>query len=351
MPRGDYLGEFEEIVLLAVARLDGEAYGMTIWREIEVRTGRAVSIGAVYATVERLEDKGFVVVGEGDADPSRDGRARRFFTVTPSGASAPTPPKRCAPAFAAVEVAPQFPGVDMATTIRPHRSAPRPPPAGGPPARAQPLGRRRRARRRVAPRARGRGRVQGALVVLAPGDRLHPGGVADAPSRSDARPRFRERAQGRRDGRRRAAGRQERLARPGFAAAAILTMAVGIGANVATFSIVDAVVFRPLPYPRAASLVRVWSANPRGILRNALSPPDYFDMRDGAPELDALAAFTQGDAITLGPASRDVWWDRASRPICSMSSRFGRRRVARCSRRHHARSAGRRRRERSVRAP
>ena len=90
------------------------------------------------------------------------------------------------------------------------------------------------------------------------------------------------------------------LARPGFAAAAILTMAVGIGANVATFSIVDAVVFRPLPYPRAASLVRVWSANPRGILRNALSPPDYFDMRDGAPELDALAAFTQGDAITLG---------------------------------------------------
>ena len=90
------------------------------------------------------------------------------------------------------------------------------------------------------------------------------------------------------------------LARPGFAAAAILTMAVGIGANVATFSIVDAVVFRPLPYPRAASLVRVWSANPRGILRNAFSPPDYFDMRDGAPELDALAAFTQGDAITLG---------------------------------------------------
>ena len=74
MPRGDYLGEFEEIVLLAVARLDGEAYGMTIRREIEERAGRAVSIGAVYATV--------------DADPSRDGRARRFFTVTPAGASA-----------------------------------------------------------------------------------------------------------------------------------------------------------------------------------------------------------------------------------------------------------------------
>jgi PadR family transcriptional regulator len=88
MPRGDYLGEFEEIVLLAVARLDGEAYGMTIRREIEERTGRAVSIGAVYATVERLEDKAFVAVGEGDADPSRDGRARRFFTVTPAGVSA-----------------------------------------------------------------------------------------------------------------------------------------------------------------------------------------------------------------------------------------------------------------------
>lgn len=92
------------------------------------------------------------------------------------------------------------------------------------------------------------------------------------------------------------------MARPGFAAAAILTTAVGIGANVATFSIVDAVVFRPLPYPHASSLVRVWSANPRGLLRNAVSPPDYFDMRDAAPEIDALAAFTQGDAMTLRAA-------------------------------------------------
>ena len=88
MPRGDYLGEFEEIVLLAVARLDGEAYGMTIRREIEDRTGRAVSIGAVYATVERLEEKGFVAVGEGASDPERDGRARRFFSITRGGTSA-----------------------------------------------------------------------------------------------------------------------------------------------------------------------------------------------------------------------------------------------------------------------
>jgi len=92
------------------------------------------------------------------------------------------------------------------------------------------------------------------------------------------------------------------VARPGFAAAAILTTAVGIGANVATFSIVDAVVFRQLPYPHASSLVRVWSANPRGILRNAVSPPDYFDMRDSSHEIDALAAFTQGDAMTLRAA-------------------------------------------------
>ena len=88
------------------------------------------------------------------------------------------------------------------------------------------------------------------------------------------------------------------LARPGFAAAAILTTAVGIGANVATFSIVDAVVFRRLPYPHASSVVRVWSANPRGILRNAVSPPDYFDMRDAAQGIDTLAAFTQADAVT-----------------------------------------------------
>jgi PadR family transcriptional regulator PadR len=89
MSRHPYLGEFEEMVLLAVARLGDEAYGMRVRREIEARTGRAVSIGAVYATLERLADKAFVRRGEAPAGgPERDGRARRFFRLTPTGTEA-----------------------------------------------------------------------------------------------------------------------------------------------------------------------------------------------------------------------------------------------------------------------
>ena len=81
--RGDYLGEFEQIVMLAVARLN-EGYGMEILREIEVRTGRAASLGAVYATLDRLADKGCLRV-------RRDhiaGRPRWFFRLTPEGITA-----------------------------------------------------------------------------------------------------------------------------------------------------------------------------------------------------------------------------------------------------------------------
>ena len=75
MSRAPYLGEFEEIVLLAVARLGDEAYGMRVRREIEARTGRAVSIGAVYATLERLADKTFVRRGVRPHAPGRRGSA------------------------------------------------------------------------------------------------------------------------------------------------------------------------------------------------------------------------------------------------------------------------------------
>ena len=84
MGRGGYLGEFEQIVLLAVARLEHESYGMQIRREIEERTGRQVSIGAVYATLDRLEGKGFVSTRH-DAGA---GRARRFFAITADGVDA-----------------------------------------------------------------------------------------------------------------------------------------------------------------------------------------------------------------------------------------------------------------------
>lgn len=86
--RGGYLGELEQIVMLAIARLDGDAYGMSIRREIEERTGRSVAIGAVYSTLERLDDKGLVQTVRPRAEGDRDGRARRFFALTRRGTDA-----------------------------------------------------------------------------------------------------------------------------------------------------------------------------------------------------------------------------------------------------------------------
>jgi DNA-binding PadR family transcriptional regulator len=84
----DYLGEFEHIVVLALLRLEDRAYGVTVRQEIEFRTKRQVSIGAVYATLDRLEAKGYVKSRRGDPTPERGGRSKRFFRVTASGAAA-----------------------------------------------------------------------------------------------------------------------------------------------------------------------------------------------------------------------------------------------------------------------
>lgn len=85
--RETYLGEFEHIVLLTLLHLKENAYGMTIRMEIEERIGRSVSIGAIYATLERLENKGYIASKMGEATPERGGRAKRFFSITPAGRS------------------------------------------------------------------------------------------------------------------------------------------------------------------------------------------------------------------------------------------------------------------------
>ena len=85
MARGDYLSEFELMVLLAVIRLEDEAYGVTISREIEKRCGREVSLGSVYAALERLEEKGLATSRLGDPTAARGGRAKRFFRATSDG--------------------------------------------------------------------------------------------------------------------------------------------------------------------------------------------------------------------------------------------------------------------------
>jgi DNA-binding PadR family transcriptional regulator len=85
MPRGDLLGSLEYIVLLAVVRLAPHAYGMTVRREIEKRTGRNISIGAVYTALERLEAKGYLSSFTGEPTAERGGRAKRIFKIETQG--------------------------------------------------------------------------------------------------------------------------------------------------------------------------------------------------------------------------------------------------------------------------
>ncbi len=85
---GRFLAEFELYVTLAVARLGDEAYGAAMLREIESRTGRPVSIGALYATLSRLEDKGMVTVSPADPEPGQRGRPRKYCRLTAAGEEA-----------------------------------------------------------------------------------------------------------------------------------------------------------------------------------------------------------------------------------------------------------------------
>lgn len=88
------MGEFEQIVLLALLQLDNHAYGMEVRDEIEARASRDVSIGALYRTLARLESKGFVSHSLGDPQPERGGRARKFFRVEEPGLQALTATRR-----------------------------------------------------------------------------------------------------------------------------------------------------------------------------------------------------------------------------------------------------------------
>ena len=83
-----YLGEFEQIVLLAAWRLGDESYGMRIRQEIQDRLDRPITIGAVYVTLERLAQKGCLRTRTGEPTPQRGGRAKRFYLITPTGVAA-----------------------------------------------------------------------------------------------------------------------------------------------------------------------------------------------------------------------------------------------------------------------
>ena len=88
MPRLDPPGEFEQLVLLAVHRLGDDAYAVPVRREIEKRAGRTPARGAVYVTLERLEEKGYLESWLGEPAAERGGRPRRYYRVRPAGVRA-----------------------------------------------------------------------------------------------------------------------------------------------------------------------------------------------------------------------------------------------------------------------
>jgi DNA-binding PadR family transcriptional regulator len=79
----DSIGEFEHIVLLAVLRLGDDAYAVTVRDEILAHTGRDVSRGSIYITLDRLETKGFLKSRLGEPTAERGGRAKRYYTLRP----------------------------------------------------------------------------------------------------------------------------------------------------------------------------------------------------------------------------------------------------------------------------
>lgn len=83
-----HLGEFEQLVLLALIRLGEDGYGVAVRDEIRRRTGRDADFGTVYSTLARLEDKGLVTSRLGDPTPERGGRRKKHFAISPAGRAA-----------------------------------------------------------------------------------------------------------------------------------------------------------------------------------------------------------------------------------------------------------------------
>ncbi len=85
---GTFLAEFEFCVMLAIAHLGDDAYGATVRQEIERRTDRPVSVGALYTTLARLDAKGLLILRTVRSEPGQRGRARRYCKLTPAGSRA-----------------------------------------------------------------------------------------------------------------------------------------------------------------------------------------------------------------------------------------------------------------------
>src|SRR5215207_3806723 len=280
MGRGDYLGEFEQVVLLAVARLGADAYGMRIRAEIAERAGRASTIGAVYATLERLRP--------------RDGYAGRQRAV---GAGTP--------------VLHDHSGGQVRTRKRTRRAGAH---VGGPedsrPSKAMtPPAFPRWLLRRAAP-PEDRAALIGDLDEEFCTRSANDGGKASAwywrqalaSVPSALRLRW-QRAAPTSDvtGDLRRALRTIRR-QPGFAVAAIGTMALGSGITTAVVSIAEAILIRPLPYANAE---RVLVIEEHDLTRRGrgFSWPDFVELSAGRHTVSNLAGFSGGSRTLTGLGS------------------------------------------------
>ncbi len=88
MKKHGYIGELEQMVLLAILQLGDDAYGTAVMKELSRRVDRNVSRGALYVTLDRLEEKGMLTSRLSDPTPRRGGRPKRYMTVTPDGVAA-----------------------------------------------------------------------------------------------------------------------------------------------------------------------------------------------------------------------------------------------------------------------
>ncbi len=86
--KGTHLGEFEELILLIVGILDGEAYGISVMQEIESEINRKVTVSTIHTALYRLEEKGFVASSVGGASKERGGRSKRLYKITGEGQEA-----------------------------------------------------------------------------------------------------------------------------------------------------------------------------------------------------------------------------------------------------------------------